>query len=365
MENKHKYFYNIDFLRFLFAITIIIFHCSTKNYIYKFFSNVDWFSKFNINASCGTLCVDMFFIVSGFFLFYTLKEISTVDFIKNKLIRLYPLIVIYSIFHIIMMIFAFKVPNYMPYEELYRLLLIDNIGFNMKGTGLTWFVSVLFWVHLLYFYSYKNLNKKLFNLLNCIFVLFCFGFILHVLNGRIGGHFQYYFYIFNIGVMRGIAGVGTGYLLYLLYNSLSVYENTKFRSLIATVLECSLMYFIFYHLIFHKLPYTDMILIIAFCALFLLFTLQYGLLSKFLNNNFSKILGKYSYSIFLTHIFVLDMFKIYLYKLHPNLITTYGYLNIAFIVGCSIVVGVLVHHLFEVPAVNFLKNIKTTMGGGN
>lgn len=368
MENKHKYFYNVDFLRFLLAITIVIYHCSTRNYLYKFFPNVEWLSSFYKNASDANLSVDMFFIISGFFLFYTFKEIDVFEFIKNRLIRLYPLILFYSMLTIFMSIYVFEIPNYLPYKEFYRLLLIDNIGFSLKSVGLTWFVSVSFWISLFYFYSYKHLNRKFFNFLNALLVLFCFVFFIHSFNGRLGAaHYCVSYYnIFNVGVMRGIAGIGTGYFMFLLYNSLSVYNNTKFKSIISTILECSLIYFVFNHLVFQRLHYSNLIVIIAFCTLFILFTLQNGLLSTLLNNNFSKLLGKYSYSIFMVHIFVLQVFDVYIFKTHPSVIISYGYWNIVSIVLCSIIVAVLVHHLFEVPIAKKLKQLKaqSPMGGG-
>ena len=46
----------------------------------------------------GYLAVDMFFIMSGFFLMYTFNNsLNVCDFIKKKIIRLWPMVVAYAV----------------------------------------------------------------------------------------------------------------------------------------------------------------------------------------------------------------------------------------------------------------------------
>ena len=75
---KHGRFYNVDFFRFIFAIMIVIYHVKT-----------DMGTKVLGDYIPGLLhwhvCVDFFFIISGFFLFNTINTTqSTFNFAKKK-----------------------------------------------------------------------------------------------------------------------------------------------------------------------------------------------------------------------------------------------------------------------------------------
>lgn len=81
-----------------------------------------------------------------------------------------------------------------------------------------------------------------------------------------------------------------------------------------------------------------------------------GYFSRLLNNDFSVILGRYSYSIFIMHTIVLDLFKVYLWQSHKSFIIHYPILNLIIPIFVSIVVGILTYHCVERPAANYLKN---------
>jgi len=90
--------------------------------------------------------------------------------------------------------------------------------------------------------------------------------------------------------------------------------------------------------------------------LFWLFVNQKGYLSKLFNQNLSVFLGKYSYSIFIIHPVVLNLFREYIWKIHPNFVISYPIINLFVPLVCSVLAGIVVYHLVEKPAYNYLKS---------
>ena len=91
---KTRKFKNIEFLRIIGCIAIILLHLFSAKHLHKIFNDIDLYNKFLIMTSNGQKAVDLFFILSG--LFFGLKLDVTkplIEFIKQKLIRVYPLLV--------------------------------------------------------------------------------------------------------------------------------------------------------------------------------------------------------------------------------------------------------------------------------
>ncbi len=305
----------------------------------------------------GYLAVDMFFIMSGFFLMYTFNNsLNVCDFIKKKIIRLWPMVVAYAVIDTLYQYFVYHTPHYIPYNQILRILMLDNIGLNIKFFRITWYVSVLFWVSLLYFYVIKNFSKKIVDLIVPISVVFCYAFLIHAFKGNVTGHIESRYFIFNAGVMRGIAGIGIGYLIYNFLKTVKPYTQTVKNFICYTLAEGILMFFVINNIIFHKIKYnSNFVIIVGFVALFILFLLKRGAISRILDNKYSAIMGRYSYSIFVIHMFVLDAFSFYVWKPHPQFVEAHLYLNLVIPVICAVLAGIVAYHLIEVPAGRYLK----------
>ena len=61
---------NIEFLRFIFAIEIVYFHFFI--YSKSVFPDFALYKKLFINSTDAFLCVEYFFIIAGFFMYYHL-----------------------------------------------------------------------------------------------------------------------------------------------------------------------------------------------------------------------------------------------------------------------------------------------------
>ena len=355
MEKRER-FKNIDFLRFVLTIAIVLFHIAIMGFP-EFKQNCSLIKHFFIMTSNGHLAVDMFFIMAGFFMFYTYNpSVSVMDFLKKRVLRLYPLVLFFAVVYGAMWYFVYHLPGYRLYDEMMIALLLTNI-FTLNKTGVTWFVSVLFWVSLLIFYCFRAFPRKYFNLLISTAVIFCYSFIIHANGGNIYGNTETYYNIFNVGIMRGIAGIGTGYLLYMFLQTIKTYKASNLKSFLYTVLECLFLYYVINNLAFHKLKYySNFVIIIAFVGLLWLFILKRGYISKLLNNALFTGLGKYSYSIYIMHSFaIFTISKLFLLE-NKEFVILHPLFNIIAILLIAILLGVVTYHLVERPAARYLKN---------
>jgi peptidoglycan/LPS O-acetylase OafA/YrhL len=178
------------------------------------------------------------------------------------------------------------------------------------------------------------------------------------LDVHFGGHFL------NYGIMRGLGGMGLGYFLAKAYrfyteriiprSAMSVRRNFRI-TLGATLCEVCLIAFLINNTMFHNMKFSnDFIFVIAFIALFWMFLIRRGFISRLLDNNFSVFLGKYSYSIYVMHLTVISTAKFFISVPHPEFAQAHPFLNIIVIIVAAIVLGIITYHLVEKPAANYL-----------
>src|SRR5690606_27706461 len=85
-ESKNRIL-ELDALRGLAALAVVLFHYTTK---YSEIFKTDVTTKL-INFKYGSLGVPLFFIISGFVIFMTIKKVKTpFEFVFKRFIRLYP-----------------------------------------------------------------------------------------------------------------------------------------------------------------------------------------------------------------------------------------------------------------------------------
>ena len=82
-------FYDIDLLRFLAALMVVVYHYTFRGYAADeysalAFSEVDAFTRY------GNLGVDLFFMISGFVILLTARNGDPIKFAISRLVRIYP-----------------------------------------------------------------------------------------------------------------------------------------------------------------------------------------------------------------------------------------------------------------------------------
>ncbi len=351
---KKEYFYNIDFFRFFFIMAIALSH--TKGLLKAY--DIPLFN--HITAIRYSHCsVELFFIIGGFFLFYTMNlKYDFYQFVKHKLIRLMPVLLFgLLLFYVLSWFTPLEVSRY---DNIWALFLLQNIGItrHYASVGASWFVSCLFWVSSLFFYAYKNLKKELFNIILSLSVIFCAAFLAH---NRFIGTVNNYDKILNAGMLRAIMSMGLGYFIWNIYcDKLIKIKNMTiklFSKLIITALEGYLTVFILQNVLFKSTRYDNyLLLLLLFSILLVLLLLKQGYISEFLNNRFSQFLGKFAYSIMLTHETLRDVILKVFNPAHEHFIVNHPVLYLVMVFGSYIIVGILTYYLVEKPATVYLKN---------
>lgn len=343
-------FKNIDFLRFIFSVLIVLFHGRGIIELPKWLSGI---------SHCN-VCVDFFFIIAGFLLFFKFKpNIDTWEFAKKRFWRLAPNIWLSIVLLGILSIFI-KDIHWNLDGNLLRVLLLNCVGFSPSTGGtnmiISWFVSALFWTSIFYVYISKIFEKKYLNLIIWILVMCCYSIYMQHNNFATGGHTKNVYLIFNLGICRALASMGLGYFLSMAYNE-GILQNVKTKGIVLISLcECFLIGFLTYYLIFSgKLPgKTGMGYIVPFAILFYFMLIKKGFISKLFDNNLSVRLGKYSYSIYCFHGVILPIFKHHIFKHYPVILTDYPLLAYSIQTLFAIACGIILYYIFERPVSNYL-----------
>lgn len=367
-----RYFYNIDFLRFIFCISILLMHFSRFTvsdiapYVHKIGALKDHFIL-------GYICVEFFFIISGFLWGIKAEEKSTIsEFAKKKIIRFSPLMVFAVLCSLICSFFGLTV--FEIEGNMFSLAFLGGFNFKhhyivyeMGNLFSSWYIQVLFWVLLLYHYLHSTLSKKTFNLLIITTVIVGYQFLTTMINGNLDNNLRNFYGIFNFGFIRGLCAVGIGYLIAEFYkNYYPKVQDIKLsltgKTIITAVDFIALSYILVNIFYVGTLALNDIFYVYCFVIVMLCFVFNKDYLSNFLNNKYFAFLGKYSLAIYIMHNLCMDAFKSSFFtKANIPLLKEYPYLSFSFAIIFSILVGIIAYYLVEKPASKYLsKYIKRT-----
>lgn len=341
--------FNIGFIRILFTLEIIYFHLFCQpNTLFAMYPST--FSQYHNLTSHGYLGVEMFFIMAGFFLFFsTRKNISFKDFFVNKFVRLWVVPAFALLCFIILALFGLGDLHIL--QDILHLLLLKNTGLTLElyDNGTAWFVSVLFWVSAFYCYLATLFDKKYTNLLFVLLIYFSLVLLVNGTGGNFCEHYNMVNSFLNVGMLRGISEIGIGYLLGMTYSHRN-FESKKINSLqfiIYSFLEIFLGYFCIREIFHHNVLFSnDLLYVILFTLLFYLFVLRRGIISKILDRQIFYNLGCYSYSIYIMQEVVFKVLNRTFWQ-HNTFIVTHPVLSINLSILCCLVIGILVYYLVE------------------
>ncbi len=359
-------FKNIEFLRVVGCIAIVLLHIFNGGGLYESFASA-WdfnYGKIHWITSNGAKAVDLFFILSGLFFMLKIapppKMQSLYSFVKKKVIRLWP-VLIWTIF----LYFLVSLTGAIEFQTFSNIITFfglsgNGIGLERGNVGAFWYVSAMLWVLVLFFYLLKNFDKKVVNLIIALLVYFSYVFLLHARDGSIGNHIQTFYNIVNVGMLRAFGGIGIGYFIAEWYkNNRENIQNLtlSFSNKVAvSILEFGCVFFIIKNLMLNKLSFHNQIIfIIVFTMTIVLFLLNKGYVSELLNNDINVFLGKYTYSIYLTHSVVRGLFKGTFWKYHPEFVFMHPLLNIVITLLTVLILGIITYHFVEKPASKYLQ----------
>lgn len=325
--------------------------------------------------SRGYICVEFFFIISGFFWCLNAeKQISLVEFAKKKIIRFFPLMLFALCCFYIISIFNLTVFEWT--SNILAISFLSGLGFKhnaaiqeLGNIHSCWYISVLFWVLLFYQYLYNHWEKRNFNLFIIILIIVGYEFLTTVRNGDLDNNLLNFYGLLNFGLIRGLCAIGVGYLIGEVYKTYyPKIQNIKISSLgkiILTIINILALFYILLN-IFYKSPLphnNDIFFVYCFTIVMLCFIFNKDAISKFLNNKYFAFLGKYSLAIYILHNLCMDIFaKVLFTKDHLTILQAHPYLLFYSAIITSVLVGIIAYYLVEKPATKFLtkklENIK-------
>ena len=315
-------------------------------------------SHFSQTRFCqsSSLCVDFFFVLSGFVICGnyapSLKNsVQLFKFIYLRFFRLYPLHLFFCIVmlveYISLLIFAGALgggvgrslifsDQFSPLSIILNILLLSGIGIP-GGAPLnppSWSISVEFYVYILF--SILSILGKRFLIFTSILIFSLSIFILAWSSGTLHPAQP------SLIIFRGLVGFFAGVICYFLYENLRILEFLNNLKFVAGAFECAFMIFVIYYIYNLFGPGAWSFLApIVFAFLILLLSFETGLVSKLLLMKFFQYLGKISYSIYLCHwsvIYLYRAFIIFLQKITGTNIL-FNYLDHDSLIGVTTIWG--------------------------
>ncbi|MEN5386908.1 acyltransferase [Aliarcobacter skirrowii] len=286
----------LDSFRGIAAICVVIFHVQVIGSI----AELNFFRG-------SSLFVEFFFVLSGFVLAHTygFKDVSFKRFIISRTFRLYPLH-LFMFFMFLSLEFV-KLAAYKygfsfetaPFEGSHGIKeIIPNLlflqswlpGFNpISWNAPAWSLSVEYYMYIIFFFT--------------LFIKSDFKYIVWFLFSVI----SFYMIVNSFGIMseviRGLSCFFAGALVYLIYKK----TNLKFENIntkLFSIIEFLLIFLIIY-IISYVEEYKAIYASFTFLVIVFFFAFEKGVLSKILKVSFFQLLGKLSYSIYITHALIL------------------------------------------------------------
>lgn len=356
-----SYYYNIDFLRFLACISILIFHAPLTGF-------------FPAGISGTSIGVTFFFILAVFFTYFQVqRNISGEEFVIKKCIRLWPVIIASYVILAIQHYLGFITQCPQIKVILWTLAFIRDTGLTKYlnssiDNAYLWFIGPMVCACGFYFCLFKGAtdgwkgNAKLVGLIIIFLSSTCYMHSPPLISQ-----------LALIGTSRALSGVGIGYFLAhfceFIQRKEIMHSHTTLRKISFTMLELlSLYYFIdilFLHYLCKPGPYIecDALYILAFIPLIALFYCQKGYVSCLLNRRWLGILGAYSFSIYVFQYNVQVLFFknniLYNTKWYEACKEEHMWMSfVVFAIIIPVIVGGLIYYIVERPSVKFLTQMR-------
>lgn len=330
---KHR-FEVLDIFRGIAATFVLFLHISV------FSDSLLFNNEFVRNSD---VFVDFFFVLSGFVIAYSLSNIENLRqlniFIKKRFWRLYPL-------HVFML-FVYL------FVELAKIFMSSTIQFNDSGSNNNFwtFMSSLLMLNSTLVFNPTNVSWNFLSWsISAEMISYLFfgtiGFTLAKLNivkyriavsvlivctaysvMRLFAGDWSLIHTYDYGFLRGIVGFFCGVISIDFFKNIYAWCNRGGDALF-TILEFSILILIGVVVVFGAdLKPIGFVYDLIFVFCILIFAFERGFVSARLKRvSILKSIGKYSYSIYMTHGFLLSIFDIFFIRILKFSPTDYSYL---------------------------------------
>lgn len=327
ITNEKLYFKNLDSIRFIAALFVVLSHVVRPSYQYLPIKNTLWEKLLN-TISNGGIGVSIFFVLSGFLITYLLitdyesnSKISLKNFYIRRILRIWPLYFLVVGFSFLIYPFLrslIGVNHLLDSNFLYHLTFLSNIdlihiqklgnGNDILSQNITWSVSVeeqfyLFWPLIFVF-----LHKRFW--IYSIILVILGSIIFRIVNTN--DIIILYYHTFSVLLDFGIGGL----MAFLIKSNVKIrcyFENSS--TLTHLVLFVFSLCLIFFGDSLFLFKYGNAVgrLFISFSFAFIIsaqaITRSESILSL-QNLKFANKWGKYTYGIYLIHPIVIAIIDI-------------------------------------------------------
>ncbi len=339
MKNR---FGKISLYKFLFSIMIIVFHVG----------NVLDYNKFKFNFGSGSIAVDFFFVVSGFFFCrkyvnYKVKNSigeDSFNYFINRTNRFIKYIIILLIIAIPFSIFCLKFNFTSLINAFYKLLYIPHhTKCGSEIFGITWYIVAMILVESMLFPFLIKYKKEFVYIISPIIIILLGSYLL-IRYGHFATPWKMGTILYK-GILRSIFEINIGMYLYLISEKISNVKFTKLSKILLLLFEIAgyLSIFVLVNLNnAHRRFDVLMLIIISICIL--ISTNKNMYLYNFCNNKLFYFLEKLSLPMYIYQWLIIEIMVFVLTKFNIHL----SYLCFSGItIIISIIFGIVVLKLIE------------------
>lgn len=294
MKNR---FGKISLYKFLFSIMIIVFHVG----------NVLDYNKFKFNFGSGSIAVDFFFVVSGFFFCrkyvnYKVKNSvgeDSFNYFINRTNRFIKYIIILLIIAIPFSIFCLKFNFTSLINAFYKLLYIPHhTKCGSEIFGITWYIVAMILVESMLFPFLIKYKKEFVYIVSPIIIILLGSYLL-IRYGHFATPWKMGTILYK-GILRSIFEINIGMYLYLISEKINNVKFTKLSKILLLLFEIAgyLSIFVLVNLNnAHRRFDVLMLIIISICIL--ISTNKNMYLYNFCNNKLFYFLEKLSLPMYI------------------------------------------------------------------
>lgn len=358
----------IDILRFISIMLVLLHHFNIPYKLYETFLTFDFLNESFITmlARNGNYGVTMFFVISGYLItshslkrWNGIKNIRYKDFYISRFARIIPtLVLLVLIVNILGLLglkpFLTQAPNDILVPQsivnlaaltFWMNILIIDAGWVNYALGVLWSLSVEEVFYLIFPLAAILLKKERFFILLCIIaILFCPYFRFLNYGDENGAYLYHYFSSFD--------GIAFGCITAILAN------RFKFSASLSQYIKHFVIAVMIIIYFYAPIKETAVWGISAFslCTSILIFT-SLSINKKYKDNsilNFFKYTGRNSYEIYLFHLIVLGLMKVFYIPLETN--GNIKVLLLFFYLVFTLLLGFIIAKYFSNPINSKIRN---------
>lgn len=309
-----------------------------KNFSFNYHLAENWFLKFatytweNFKFAWGTIGVGLFFIISGFVISFSISKRNSIDFLINRILRIYPVLIFVILLDIV---FLYIYNNFILANNSYNpdwMNMLYNMSLILRVLNNSEFVDPVLWtleVELFFYVIISVLRSKnicqikyILFFYMCIFLLTVFLYEIKFSEKNVLNNIM----LFIKNSLPHISMMFLGVFFYNLYK-----KNFKIIQIFPILLIIVAQYIVIYSMDENFIVYIS-----SYIIALLIWCIAYYYQNNLKYNTLLNFFANISYSLYLSHqvigyIFITVLLT-YLNEYYSSIITFFISLFVAYIV---------------------------------